>query len=180
MLAILPLGVMAQSLKIGHVNSQEIISLMPDVEVMDKKIKEASDQWEKELLKMQEEYYAKIKEFQDAQATLSESIKEARQSELAALENRINVLRQQAQSDLGKKNQELAAPILEKVKKAISDVASEANFTYIIDMASQTIVYTSPSAQDITPLVKKKLNLKDVKPAAATPVATPAATPAKK
>ena len=39
MLAILPLGVMAQSLKIGHVNSQEIISLMPDVEVMDKKIK---------------------------------------------------------------------------------------------------------------------------------------------
>jgi outer membrane protein len=165
---LLPLGAMAQTLKVGHVNSQEIISLMPEIEVMEKSMKEAGDQWESELLKMREEYFAKIKQFQDTQATLSESIKQARQAELADMEQRISTLNQTAQNDLAKKNQDLAAPILEKVRKAINDVASENGYTYIFDIAAQSIIYTSPSSNDISALVKKKLNLKD-KPA--TPAA---------
>ncbi|MHB9056018.1 MAG: OmpH/Skp family outer membrane protein [Paludibacteraceae bacterium] len=171
MIALLPLVAMAQSQKIGHVNSQELISLMPEVGTMNSKMKEAQDAWEKELLKMREEYYAKIKSFQDSQASLTESIKQARQSELADMEQRINNLNQAATDDLQKKNQELAAPILEKVKKAIGEVAAENNFTYIFDTTTQTIVYMGPSANDITPLVKKKLNLKD-KPVTTAPVTT--------
>lgn len=167
---LIPIGAMAQTLKIGHINSQEIIALMPEVEDLEKKMKEAGDQWEGELLKMREEYYAKIKQFQDTQATLSESIKQARQTELADMEQRIATLNQTAQNDLAKKNQDLAAPILEKVRKAINDVAAENGYTYIFDMASQSIIYTSPSSNDITELVKKKLNLKD------RPMATPAPT----
>jgi len=163
---LLPIGAMAQNLKLGHINSQEIIVLMPEIEGMEKQLKEAGDQWEKELLKMREEYFAKIKEFQDTQATLSESIKKARQAELADMEQRISTLNQTAQQDLAKKQQDLAAPILEKVRKAISEVASENGYTYIFDIAAQSIIYTSPSSNDITVLVKKKLNLKD-KPATA-------------
>jgi outer membrane protein len=163
---LLPIGAIAQNLKIGHTNSQEIISLMPEIEAMEKQMKDAGDQWENELLKMREEYFAKIKQFQDTQATLSESIKQARQAELADMEQRITTLNQTAQNDLSKKNQDLAAPILEKVRKAINDVAAENGYTYIFDMAAQSIIYTSPSSSDITALVKKKLNLKD-KPAAA-------------
>ena len=174
MIALLPLGAMAQSLKIGHVNSQEIIALMPEVETMNTQMKEAQDAWEKELLKSREEYYAKIKVFQDAQATMTESIKQARQSELADMEQRISNLNQAATDDLQKKNQELAAPILDKVKKAMNDVAAENNFTYVFDTTTQTIVYMGPSANDITPLVKKKLNLKE-KPAVTSPSALPAA-----
>ena len=174
MIALLPLGAMAQSLKIGHVNSQEIIALMPEVETMNTQMKEAQDAWEKELLKSREEYYAKIKAFQDAQATMTESIKQARQSELADMEQRIIHLTQAATDDLQKKNQELAAPILDKVKKAMNDVAAENNFTYVFDTTTQTIVYMGPSANDITPLVKKKLNLKE-KPAVTSPSALPAA-----
>ena len=164
--AILPVSLVAQNQKIGHVNSQEIIELMPDLEDMDKKIQEASEQWEKELLKMREEYFAKVKEFQDTHTTLSESIKDARQSELQNLESRIGVLNQQAQNDLAKRQQELAEPILEKVRLAINEVAKEGNFAYVIDMASQSVAYTGASAVDLTALVKKKLNLKD-KPAPA-------------
>lgn len=166
--ALLPLGVAAQTVKLGHINSQEVIALMPEIETMEKQMKEAGDQWETELLKMREEYFAKIKQFQDTQATLSESIKQARQAELADMEQRITTLNQTAQNDLQKKQQDLAAPILEKVRKAINDVAAENGYTYIFDVAAQSIIYTSPSSNDITALVKKKLNLKD-KPA--TPAA---------
>lgn len=164
LLAVLPMGLMAQNQKIGHVNSQEIISLMPEVETIQKQLNDASKEWEEVLAKMQEELTTQIKDFQDKEATMSESIKQARMAELQDREQRIANTRQQAQLDLMKKQEELTAPMIEKVRKAINDVAAENNYAYILDMASQSIVYTGATANDITPLVKKKLNLKD-KPA---------------
>jgi outer membrane protein len=109
---------------------------------------------------MREEYYAKIKEFQDKQATMPESIKQARQSEIVEIEQRINTFNQTASSDLQKKQQELFAPVIDKVKKAINEVGTENNYTYIFDLSTQSIVYQSPKSNDITALVKKKLGLK--------------------
>lgn len=156
----LPLSLMAQDLKLGHVNSQEILSLMPERTEIEKKISDLQGQWESELVKMREEYNAKIKEYQEKQATMPESIKQARQSEIAELEQRITTFQQTAYTDLQKKQQELFAPVLEKVKKTIAAVAVEGNYTYVFDIAAQTIVYQSPKSNDITGLVKKKLGLK--------------------
>lgn len=177
LIALLPLGAMAQNVKLGHVNSQEILSLMPERETIEKSLSDLQTQWENELLKMREEYYAKIKEFQDKQATMPETIKQARQSEIAEMEQRITTFNQTASADLQKKQQELFNPVVEKVKKAINDVGAENGFTYIFDMAANSIVYQSPNSNDITVMVKKKLNLKD-QPAA--PAAAPAAKPTAK
>lgn len=161
-IAILPItGMMAQSnLKIGHVNSQELMETMPEVENMRKELKKAQDELEATLLKMREEYFAKIEDFQKNMATMSESLKKVKQSELSDMENRITTLTQTSQQELQKKQQELIAPIIAKVTKAINEVAAENGYTYVFDLASQSIVYNSPSANDLNPLVKKKLNLK--------------------
>ena len=163
MLALLPLGAMAQTQKIGHVNTSELISLMPELEAINKEYQAKQDEWKTQIEKSRDEYFTKIKEFQDSQATMSESIKQARQAELANMEQQINTLQQTAGDDLGKTQEKLVAPIREKISKAISEVAQENGFTYIFDLASQAqvqfIAYISPSATDITSLVKKKLNL---------------------
>lgn len=160
MLMALPFGLMAQEAKLGHINSQEILSLMPERVTIEKTISELQSQWENELVKMREEYYAKIKEFQEKQATMPQSIKEARQSEIAGIEERISTFNQTASADLQKKQQELFTPVIEKVKKAITDVASENNYLYIFDLSAQSILYQSPKSNDISALVKKKLALK--------------------
>lgn len=160
MLMALPFGLMAQEAKLGHINSQEILSLMPERVTIEKTINELQSQWENELVKMREEYYAKIKEFQEKQATMPQSIKEARQSEIAGIEERISTFNQTASADLQKKQQELFTPVIEKVKKAITDVASENNYLYIFDLSAQSILYQSPKSNDISALVKKKLALK--------------------
>lgn len=160
LLCALPLSLMAQEVKLGHVNSQEILSLMPERATIEKTITDLQSQWEKELAKMSEEYYAKIKEFQDKQATMSESIKQARQSEIADIEQRINTLKQTASADIQKKQQDLFTPVIEKVKKAITEVGSENGYLYIFDLSTQGIVYQSPKSNDVTALVKKKLALK--------------------
>lgn len=156
----LPISLMAQDVKLGHVNSQEILSLMPERATIEKTINDLQSQWENELVKMREEYYAKIKEFQDKQATMPESIKTARQSELADLEQRITTFNQTASADIQKKQQELFTPVVDKVKKAITEVGTENNFLYIFDLGAQSIIYQSPKSNDVTALVKKKLGLK--------------------
>lgn len=160
LLCVFPISLMGQEVKLGHINSQEILSLMPERAEIEKTLNDLQTQWENELLKMREEYYAKIKEFQDKQATMPESIKQARQSEIVEIEQRINTFNQTASSDLQKKQQELFTPVIDKVKKAINEVGSENNYTYIFDLSTQSIVYQSPKSNDVTPLVKKKLGLK--------------------
>ena len=160
MLFALPISLMAQDGKLGHINSQEVLSLMPERVVIEKTISDLQSHWEKELVKMREEYYAKIKEFQDKQATMPESIKTARQSEIAEIEQRITTFNQTASADLQKKQQELFTPVVEKVKKAINEVGAENNYLYIFDLSTQGIIYQSPKSNDITALVKKKLALK--------------------
>jgi outer membrane protein len=156
----LPLSLMAQDSKLGHINSQEILSLMPERVTIEKTINDLQSQWENELVKMREEYYSKIKEFQDKQATMPESIKQARQSEIAEIEQRISTFNQTASTDIQKRQQELFLPVIEKVKKAINEVGAENNYLYIFDLGAQSILYQSPKSNDITALVKKKLALK--------------------
>ena len=160
LLCALPFSLMAQEVKLGHINSQEILTVMPERAVIEKTVGDLQSQWEKELVKMREEYYAKVKEFQEKQATMPESIKSARQGEISDLEQRISTFNQTASEDLRKKQQELFTPVIDKVKKAINEVGSENGYLYIFDLSTQSIIYQSPKSNDVTPLVKKKLGLK--------------------
>jgi outer membrane protein len=160
LLCALPISLMAQEAKLGHVNSQEILTLMPERVTIEKTIADLQTQWESELVKMREEYSSKIKEYQAKQATMPESIKTARQAEIGEIEQRITTFNQTASTDLQKKQQELFTPVVEKVKKAINEVALENKYTYIFDLSAQSIIYQSPTSSDITALVKKKLALK--------------------
>lgn len=159
-LCALPIGLFAQEAKIGHINSQEIISLMPDIANVEKAVDEEGKKFEGEVMKMQEEYNAKVKEFQEKQDSMPDGIKKVRISEIQEIETRVNTFRQTAYQEIQKKQQELFAPIRDKVTKAINDVATEGKYTYIIDLGSQAIIYKSPSSLDITVAVKKKLALK--------------------
>jgi len=158
MLCALPLGIFAQD-KLGHINSKEIISIMPEIPGIEKKIDELSKQWENEIVKMREEYNTKIKEYQQKQDSMPDGIKQIRMSEIQEMEQRISTFQQTAYTDL-QKQQDMVNPVIEKVRKAITDVAVENNYTYIFDLSAQSIIYQSPKSNDITALVKKKLAIK--------------------
>ena len=80
-LCALPFSLFSQE-KLGYINSESIIQLMPEIETIKKTVDELSATWEKELLKMREEYSTKIKEFQEREKTMSEAIREVRITEI--------------------------------------------------------------------------------------------------
>lgn len=160
-LCCLSLSAFGQEAKFGHINSVEILSLMPEKANIEKSINDLNNQWNSELTKLRNEYYDKIKEYQDKLTkNMPESIKAARQSEIAELEKRIAALQKTANEDLQKKQQDLFAPVIEKVRKAINEVGIENDLLYIFDTSTQSIIFQSPKSNDISALVKKKLNLK--------------------
>jgi outer membrane protein len=155
----LPMFAMAQD-KFGHVNSGEIIMSMPEIAEVQRAMDARQSEWEGILMSAQEELFTKFREFQDRQATMPESIREVRQSELVELEQRAASIRQQAQQDLEQEQQRLFAPVIERARRAIEEVGTEHNFTYIFDLATESIVFLSPTANDVTPLVKAKLGIR--------------------
>ena len=85
MLLALPMGVFAQNLKFGHINAQEIITVMPEFTKAQNDIQTLEKQLTAELQRTQEEFNKKYQEFQQAIAkdSLPPNIAERRQKRIA-------------------------------------------------------------------------------------------------
>jgi outer membrane protein len=148
--------------KFGHINSQLLFTSMPESDSAQKKIEREAASMQKTLEELQVEFNRKYEEYLKIanDGTTSELIIRTKEEELQTMQQRIQTFQQQAEQTIGNRRTELFKPIQEKAIKAVNDVAAEQNFTYIFDTASGALVYTSPDAQDILPLVKAKLGLK--------------------
>ncbi|MCL2597117.1 MAG: OmpH family outer membrane protein [Paludibacter sp.] len=158
MLCALPFFAMAQ--KIGHINTSAVVEAMPERASIEQSLNDLQSKWESDLLKSRDEYSKKVSDYQKNESTMSPAMKEAKQSEIADMEQRINTLVQTAQSELQAEQQKLMQPVIDKIKKAIEQVGAENGFTYIIDESTQVLVYIAPNSDDVTDLVKHKLGIK--------------------
>ncbi len=158
-LLLLPLGVMAQNMKIAVVNTQEVFNVMPEVSTLENEVVTMTKQYEDELKVMQDEYNRKYSELTAQGDTLTENIKKLRLQEIQDIEARIGNFVPMAQEAIQKKREELIIPIQEKINKAIKAVGDENSYTYILVNNPQIVLYSGSSAIDVTDKVKAKLGL---------------------
>lgn len=152
-----PIFASAQSHKIGIVDSQKVLSEMPEMKSMQSELDNLAKKYEDTLVQLQKEFQTKYQDFVKEQETMVESIKSRKQQELEDLSKRIQDLNNVAQQDMQKKQVELFAPIQTKLREAINKVGNDGGFTYIMD-ASQ-MLYVGSGSEDVTSLVKSKLGL---------------------
>ena len=151
-----------QKLKLGHIDSQELLAAMPESDSAQKKLEKIAKDHEAVLEEMTVEFNKKYDTYRKAieAGTLSDLARATKEAELEDMQNRIQTFEQTAQQDLQKKRVEIFSPVQEKALNAVNAVAEENGFTYIFDTAVGGVVYSSPDSQDILPLVKLKLGLK--------------------
>ena len=155
---LLSLPIIARAQKFGHINTQELFAAMPEVAQVKLKMDTIQSQYENQLASMNEEFQKKVQDYQTQEATMAEAIKQIRQQELQEMQQRIQLFYQTAEQDIQKKQQELLAPVHEKMTKAIKAVGERYGYTYIFDSAS--MVHIGADAIDATPAVKKELGIK--------------------
>lgn len=147
--------------KIGYINADEIIQLMPEAHAVQTEL----DQYQQSLYQNLEEkkiaFNEAVQKFYKDSATMSASLKEVKRTDLQKQLQDLGGQEQQIQQQFEMKRQELSLPIQKKLQAAIEEVAKENGYTYIMPREALIVV---PSTNDIGPLVKKKLNLKDPVP----------------
>ena len=156
--------------KIGYINTDELIGIMPEAEKADAELKEYQASLAQQGQDMMKELNDKDSLFVRDSAKLSPSMKEIKKNELISLYQRVQNWNQQAQEMYQQEAQKKMTPLRTKAMEAIRAVAKESGYSYILDINS---VIVGPPGDDVLGLVKKKLGIKDA------PETKPAATPKK-
>jgi len=145
--------------KLGHINFASLYEMMPGQDSIKAAFTDYQTQLQSQFQAMQTEYETKLSDYQNNQATMSNIIKQTKEKEIVDLQRRIQEFQQTAQEDLQANEDELTAPVIEKARNAVKDVAKENGYTFIFNSTEGLLLYSEP-ADDILPMVKKKLNLK--------------------
>ncbi|MEE4256398.1 MAG: OmpH family outer membrane protein [Bacteroidales bacterium] len=146
------------NLKIGYIDSQALIELMPEKDSVEMQLMAYQRSLEEQIGAMYLEYQNKVEDYTNNSDGMSDIIKQTKQREIADLETRITDFQQSAEGDFAAKQQQLYDPLITKARNAITAVAEENGFTYILDVSMGTVLYYEAGV-DVLPLVKAKLGL---------------------
>jgi len=151
---------MAQkNIKLGHINSNELMQIMPGRDSAQAALQKEVEALQAELETMNKEFETKYNDYVAKRDQLSELIRKTKESDLQSMRARIEESQTNAQKLLEERQEALLKPIVDRAKKAIEEVGKENGYTYIFDSGIGTVLYSQDS-DDIMPLVKKKLGLK--------------------
>lgn len=141
--------------KIGHISTDQLISLMPETQVLNTELEKKSKTYEDELKAENDKLEAKLKRYDAEAASQTNEVNAQRGAEVQKQQQQLYQATQVAREDLTKIRDERLKPILDKAKKAIEEVAAEGGYTYVLE-ASTLIV---ANGTDLLPLVKAKLGI---------------------
>jgi len=150
----------AQNLKFGHLNTNELISLMSERDSAVVKLQAYQNELEETLEGMGTEYNNKVNEYQRKQNEWAPVVLESKQRELQELGQRIQQFQANAQQDMAQMQQTLMTPVIEKAQNAITKVAKANNLVYVFDLSVGALIYFDDSVSlDLLPLAKKELGI---------------------
>lgn len=159
-MAFFALGVNAQSLKFGHINTQELVYLTAESDSARVRLIAYQKDLQEEMESMQTEYANKLNTYQQKQATWTAAIKESKEAELQEIIQRVQQFQQTAQQDLAQLEANLYKPIYEKARSAVEKIAKEKGLSFVFETSTNPVVYYNEAQSvDILPLAKAALGV---------------------
>jgi len=146
--------------KFGFINSQEILTSLPEVKQANSDIEVMKTMFQKKGEEMVKDLQTKYGDLQKKQTSGELApVEIEKQAALLKLEEaKLGEFEKTSQQKIYEKSEELLKPIQDKVNNAIKDVAAENGFFYIFDLGIGVVLYADPAA-DATKLVKAKLGV---------------------
>jgi outer membrane protein len=148
--------VSAQS-KIGYISTEELVSIMPETAKADSNLQQYRGALIQNAQDKQSALESAIEKFNKDSLTMTSAVKDVRRNELQKMLQDLQAEDQRIQQQLQQRQQELITPINRKAFDAIQSVAKENGYTYIFEKGALLV---APPADDVLPLVAKKLNVK--------------------
>lgn len=145
------LGVNAQ--KQGYINTSELLRSLPALEKAQKDLQTYAKPFEDAFNTMKKDLETKGAAFERDRKTLSEAVLEVKFGELQDLQTRMTKYQQDTEEKLTKKENELMAPIIQSINKAITEYGAANGYDYIYN--SETILFAKESDNLTNALITK-------------------------
>ena len=142
--------------KTAHVDVNEIISKMPAMLDAKKQLEKLQTTYDAEYKIMVDEYQAKVKKYDQEAETAGDAVNATRQTEVQDLIKRITDYGENAKKELQKKESDLLAPLLDKIRASITKVGKAKVFQYILNSGDTSTILLA-DGPDLTADVKKDL-----------------------
>lgn len=159
------IGIMATTItqaqtkiKLGHIDFAKLYSMMPGLDSVRGEFEKYNKSIQEQFAAMQTELENKFMDYQAKTGSMSEIIRSTKEAEINDLKERMDAFEVTATEDLQNKEMELTAPIIEKAKTAVQDVAKDNGYTYIFNSTEGLLLFADP-ADDIMDKVKAKLGI---------------------
>ncbi len=152
----------AKDMKIGYINSQQIMSELQESQDAQKKLEKEEADYKKKLDDMESDI-AKLRDtFEKQSAMMTEDKQKEKYAEIQSKMDDYEKFRKDTWGPEGKlyqRNAELTRPILDKVNTIIKKVGESDGYDYIFDVVPGGVVYAKPS-DDLTQRVLEELQKK--------------------
>lgn len=131
--------------KMGYVDVQEVIKNSKIGKKAFEELKKDQDKKQKDLEKKKVDIEKMREDLQKKSSVLSEEAAGKKAQEVQEEMMKYNQIAQKAQIELGKKENDLVAPIVEKIKKIIEKVAKDKGLSMVIQSSQTTpiVIYAA-------------------------------------
>jgi len=146
----------AQS-KIAHINTQELISAMPEMKAAQTELEALSKTFQTTLQDLGTELQNKSKQYNAEAPTKTQEENAKREQELMTMEQNAREYQSTAQKQYQEKQETLLKPITEKARAAILKVGKAQGYEYVLD--SSVGVAIVAEGKDLLNDVKKELGI---------------------
>ncbi len=163
-------AVMAQ-LKIGYINSQQILQNFKDSQDVQKQLDAKNQEWQRQAQDMQKNIQDMQDQLESQSLLLSQEKKDEKTREIQETYAKFQQFQMEKWGQSGEAfrlQEEMMKPVLDKVNTVLNKIGKEEKFDYIFDGVQANIVYVSPSQPDLTDRVLEELN-KGVSTSTTTP-----------
>ena len=154
---VMPFMLSAQEIKMGYINSQEVLMLMPELNEVEKQMADFNEKNQKYLQEMQKEIEAKMAKFEQEKDNMTDAIRKVQEEDLQLLYQRYQTAQQTIYQEY--QQQQHIQPLQDKLKNAIETVGKKQGLYFVFDMAAGAVIYKCDKAVDVTPAVKKELGI---------------------
>jgi outer membrane protein len=152
---------LAQNLKFGHINRNELIQAMPEFDSAKVKLEKLNTELQNTAELLQVELNNKYETYLKESKNLTDLVKQTKEQELQDAQKRLTDFQTNAQNQIQEKQVALFTPVTDKADKAIKEVGKENGYIYIFDLSQNQIIYFDEAkSTNVMQLVKNKLGLK--------------------
>ncbi len=138
----------AFSQRFAYVDSDYILSNIPDYRAAQEQLDRLTQEWQKEVEASYEEVEALYRNFQNDRVLMSEEMRRKREDEIVTKEAAAADLQRKyfgPEGELFQSQEELIRPIQDRIYNAVEKMAADGNYAVIFDTAnSPTMLYTNP------------------------------------